>query len=1150
MRIARRLIVLSVVLFAIDGWSATFPSKRVRALDSEASGVRLDRVAATSTGVVLITDATGDARINSIFDAPGTHVHTSGNTITGTIPTWTVNNITTANWSLASVAPDGNTVLKETPGVTWTAGSPSQVTSAPDTSLPDYADPVSISIQQGDSQHITFSVTTRGIVDNSQAAFEFNLGGYTVDLFPDTPGLGQVIVTATKVVGGIITKHQAQPYEDIVAATGENRNGVLHMTLTTAGPIPTGATAGEAEVRYIWNFQGSQNRLAVRFDGAKWVLETRLNLGTFFPQITPAHGTFSISGNTITVDEPVSDLDFHELAWNAQTAVDVIDGADTFYTVAIDSAPDKHAFTPPPLNVGSFNANPATIRPGQAVTLSWVTQGASSVDIDNGVGTQPASGSVTVTPSTNTTYTLTASSSTSTITATATVTVFSNPIVNVTALPTPLLQLAGSGGATTSYALTNSGGAATTITLSQSGGSFFTQSPPSFTLQPGATQVVTITSTAQSAGSYTGASLPSGNGVPAGLQVPVLLLSAAPPSGPVTADPTTTRVDVAAAATTNPTGSVSFTNNGTATLTGILSSDVPWIVPQSGVVTIAPGQTVTLTFSIDRSKRPDAASLIGSAEGNLTLSFLNGGGSTFAKRTLDNTTPIPSVSLVKIIDTVQPAITTAGIPALAAGEVALIVPGVGHITGAHGTLFVSDVSLLNPQGSQSVDDVKLYYTSVSGSAVSAKSTALSSVPSQVSVAVADVVKNVFSGTNEVGTLQIRSASASKLAVAATVLTANNAAGTFGNSIPVFRSDRAADSSGTIVLTGVRKDATTHTNLFVQEMAGAVANIQIDFLSATGTTITSLPQSIDAFKLLQLNDVVPPNAVAILITNNSTTGGKIAAYATPMDETSSDTWTIADWAEQLGYAPNEPVVIPVAGSVHGANNTFYRTDVAITNRGTDPASGTLRYITRTGSHVDLPVSIGGKQSQNFSDVVGTAMNVTGDSVGFLEFFPTGTFAISSRSFTTVANKTGTFGTGVPAIAMSTALNAGDSRPIAGLSDASRTTVLAGRPGTFRTNFGLMEISGQPVTVRVTFRFNFPAGAKAQGIGAASRDYALNGDGFLMLNSIAGEILGPARLQYGDLTNVEADFQVLSGNGSVVLFTSSVDNATGDSILRTQ
>ena len=140
--------------------------------------------------------------------------------------------------------------------------------------------------------------------------------------------------------------------------------------------------------------------------------------------------------------------------------------------------------------------------------------------------------------------------------------------------------------------------------------------------------------------------------------------------------------------------------------------------------------------------------------------------------------------------------------------------------------------------------------------------------------------------------------------------------------------------------------------------------------------------------------------------------------------------------------------------------------------------------------------------------------------------------------------------MPVLGAASALQVGGSRPIAGLADAMASTVVAGSPGTLRTNFALVETSGQAVTVRVTLRFTFPAGAKAQGIGSASRDYALNGNEFLLRNSIAGEILGASRRQSGDLTNLEADFQVISGSGAVVLFTSSVDNATGDSILRTE
>jgi hypothetical protein len=56
-----------------------------------------------------------------------------------------------------------------------------------------------------------------------------------------------------------------------------------------------------------------------------------------------------------------------------------------------------------------FSASPQTIAPGGSTTLSWSTQGATSVTLDNGLGTQAVTGMVTVSPGQSTTYTLTAS---------------------------------------------------------------------------------------------------------------------------------------------------------------------------------------------------------------------------------------------------------------------------------------------------------------------------------------------------------------------------------------------------------------------------------------------------------------------------------------------------------------------------------------------------------------------------------------------------------------------------------------------------------------------------------------------------------------------------------------------------------------------
>lgn len=75
--------------------------------------------------------------------------------------------------------------------------------------------------------------------------------------------------------------------------------------------------------------------------------------------------------------------------------------------------------------ISSFTANPATVSPGQASTLTWSVSGSPmGLTIDNGVGAVRGS-SVTVTPSATTTYTLTATNGSGSDREPATVTVSS-----------------------------------------------------------------------------------------------------------------------------------------------------------------------------------------------------------------------------------------------------------------------------------------------------------------------------------------------------------------------------------------------------------------------------------------------------------------------------------------------------------------------------------------------------------------------------------------------------------------------------------------------------------------------------------------------------------------------------------------------------
>ncbi len=83
--------------------------------------------------------------------------------------------------------------------------------------------------------------------------------------------------------------------------------------------------------------------------------------------------------------------------------------------------------TPPQQPTATFSGNPLTITPGSSSTLTWSTGGATSVVIDQGVGTVSASGTVTVSPATTTTYTLTATNSAGPVTKTVTIVVQATP---------------------------------------------------------------------------------------------------------------------------------------------------------------------------------------------------------------------------------------------------------------------------------------------------------------------------------------------------------------------------------------------------------------------------------------------------------------------------------------------------------------------------------------------------------------------------------------------------------------------------------------------------------------------------------------------------------------------------------------------------
>ena len=75
--------------------------------------------------------------------------------------------------------------------------------------------------------------------------------------------------------------------------------------------------------------------------------------------------------------------------------------------------------------INSFLANPTTITVGESSALSWSVTDATSVTVDNGIGSVALTGTTAVNPTTTTTYMLTATNVAGSVTATTTVAVSS-----------------------------------------------------------------------------------------------------------------------------------------------------------------------------------------------------------------------------------------------------------------------------------------------------------------------------------------------------------------------------------------------------------------------------------------------------------------------------------------------------------------------------------------------------------------------------------------------------------------------------------------------------------------------------------------------------------------------------------------------------
>ena len=224
------------------------------------------------------------------------------------------------------------------------------------------------SITAGDNTTLTWTVT----------------GATTVNITPD---VGTVAATGTRTLVPTTTT--------TYTLTATNTNGPATATATVTVTSEGSPVVSSFYASPITVTSGSSATL-------HWTVTDATSVS-----ITPGIGAVSSTGSQSV--SPTSTTTYELTAGNT-------DGTVTA-TAMVTVAPAGYPV------ISSFTASPATVSSGESITLSWTVTGASTISINQGIGTVSAPGSRTITPAATTTYTMTATNSQGSVTATAPVTV-------------------------------------------------------------------------------------------------------------------------------------------------------------------------------------------------------------------------------------------------------------------------------------------------------------------------------------------------------------------------------------------------------------------------------------------------------------------------------------------------------------------------------------------------------------------------------------------------------------------------------------------------------------------------------------------------------------------------------------------------------
>jgi hypothetical protein len=236
---------------------------------------------------------------------------------------------------------------------------------------------------------------------------------------------------------------------------------------------------------------------------------------------------------------------------------------------------------------------------------------------------------------------------------------------------------------------------------------------------------------------------------------------------------------------------------------------------------------------------------------------------------------------------------------------------------------------------------------------------------------------------------------------------------------------------------------------------------------------------------------------------------------------TDNGTIQVGGGSGGDCSGTPIFIAASAHAVGANESVWRTDLALLNGGSSAATISMKYLPRGADNSSTPCvsagTVSAAASKGLNDVVLAAFGVNAGAGGIAIYSDATKFSAMSRTYNQAPE--GTYGQGIPARAASSGILAGQTKTLLQLHENTA----------YRTNVGFLNTSSG--TTQLTAYYYNESGSLLGNLPYTLKPYEM------LQEDQAFKKVTPSAITNGRV-------EVTVNSGSALAYASVTDNITGD------